>query len=175
MLDIGANIGEFSLYARAKGAEVIAIEPDRVNLKALRKNLDGKGVRIVEKALWNETTSLPLYAVPMKADSSLIAVPHAETYQVDAARLDDVTSELGVGEIFFVKGDAEGAESEVLSGAPATLARTRYVSLDCGPERQGQSTADWSTRILEEAGFYVELLKRRRTIVFGTNRRFASA
>ena len=29
VLDIGANIGEFSLFAHAKGAQVVAIEPDR--------------------------------------------------------------------------------------------------------------------------------------------------
>ena len=176
VLDIGANIGEFTLYARANGAQVIAIEPDRTNLKVLKKNVGIEGVRIVEKALWKETTRLPLYSAPMDADSGLIAAPTcAETYEVDAARLDDVTRELDAGEIFFIKGDAEGAEPEVLQGATATLARTHYISFDCGPERQGKSTADWSAIILEKAGFSVQLLKRRRTIVFGANKRFANA
>jgi FkbM family methyltransferase len=173
VIDIGANIGEFTLFAANHGAEVIAIEPDRENLQVLQKNVGTRPVRIVQKAVWKETTRLPLYAAPLDADSGLIAAPTATaTYEVEAARLDDITKELGVGEIFFIKADAEGAEPEVLMGAPETLARTRYVSFDCGPEREGESTVAGARALLEDAGFRVELLKRRRTIVFGTNMRF---
>jgi hypothetical protein len=51
----------------------------------------------------------------MNADGALLAAAadHVETYHVDAARLDDAMSELHFGEIFFVKGDGEGAEPEV--------------------------------------------------------------
>ena len=35
----------------------------------------------------------------------------------------------------MIKCDAEGAEPEVLAGAVATLRKTRYVAIDCGPER----------------------------------------
>jgi hypothetical protein len=55
------------------------------------------------------------------------------------------------------------------------LARTHYIGFDCGPERHGTSTVDWSARILEQTGFDVQVLKRRRTIVFGANKRFAGA
>jgi FkbM family methyltransferase len=176
VLDIGANIGEFSLYARSKGAEVIAIEPDRVNLEILKKNLAGKGIRIVEKALWKETATLTFYSAPGQADSALLpATAYDSAYEIEAVRLDDVTSELGLDEIFFIKGDAEGAEPEVLTGARSTLARTRFIAFDCGPERAGADTVDWSSKILEEAGFDVRLLDRRRTIVFGSNKRYARA
>lgn len=175
IVDFGANIGEFTLYACANGAEVIAIEPDKTNLTVLKKNVEAKSVRIVEKALWKESTRMPLYSAPMAADSGLLAASTCtHSYEVDAVRLDDVMEELGVGEVFFIKGDAEGTEPEVLQGAVTTLSRTHYISLDCGPERHGETTVAWSKRLLEEAGFNVELLRRRRTILFGTNRRLAA-
>ncbi len=174
-LDIGANIGEFSLYASSMGAIVIAIEPDRTNLDVLKINLQGKGVRIVEKALWSETKDLTFFPAPLSADSSLIPGPSYETtYVVPAVRLDDLTAELGLGEIFFIKGDAEGAEPEVLTGARATLERTHYVALDCGMEREGADTVEASRQILSDTGFAVELLPRRRTILFGSNKRYGA-
>lgn len=41
VIDIGANIGSFSLYAASLGAKkVIAVEPEPHNLELLRKNID---------------------------------------------------------------------------------------------------------------------------------------
>lgn len=173
VLDIGANIGEFSLFAHSKGAKVIAFEPDPVTLNVLYKNLGERQIRVIENALWKETTRLPLYSAPLKSDSGLIPPPqYDKILEIDAVKLDDVTADLGLHSIFFIKGDAEGAEPEVLLGATATLRRTHFIALDCGPERQGFTTIRDTTDILTDLGFTVKRLKRRRTILFGTNHRF---
>lgn len=59
LLDIGANIGSYSLYAAYKGIEVIAIEPDALNYALLNLNirLNNYGKKIIPYsiAIHNET------------------------------------------------------------------------------------------------------------------------
>lgn len=176
VLDVGANIGEFSIYARDHGAKVIAFEPDPQNLKALRKNVEPLGVEVVGKALWKCPETLTFFSVTATADSSLIE-PTSDvdtSYQVDAIPLDEFAKARNLGEIFLIKADAEGAEPEVLSGARETLKQTRYIAIDCGPERQGADTIEASTRILHDVGFEVAVLPGGRMVLFGRNRNLAA-
>lgn len=46
-LDLGANIGTFTLSAISQGAQVIACEPESSNLELLEKNLDLNGMKAV--------------------------------------------------------------------------------------------------------------------------------
>ena len=60
LLDIGANIGIYSLYAAYKGIDVIAIEPDALNYALLNLNirLNNFGNKIIPYciAVHNKTT-----------------------------------------------------------------------------------------------------------------------
>lgn len=172
VLDIGANVGEFSLFALEHGARVIAFEPDPRNQMALKLNLAGSDARIVPKALWKESATLTFYSVTASADSSLIepTQPVERALEVEAVRLDDALAALGDGPVFLIKADAEGAEPEVLAGACETLRRTAHISIDCGPERQGADTVDTSRALLEAAGFEVTLLPGSRMVLFGSNK-----
>lgn len=99
---------------------------------------------------------LAYYLEPHSADSSIfpsIARPSRPVTLI-AARLDDIVSERIDGKsIQALKIDAEGAEPEVLAGAPQLLRRCPRVSIDAGWERQGESTVDECRRILDGAGY----------------------
>ena len=158
VVDIGSNIGEFSLYALSRGARTYSFEPDPTVYECLSYNLgrypDAKALKL---ALWNEQTTLRFSSAPDKADSSFFAPDShvQDVIELEAARLDDVAEIQGLESIDFIKMDGEGAEPEILEGAANTLKRTRRIAIDVGPEREGQSTRDAVVEILEAAGFSI--------------------
>jgi FkbM family methyltransferase len=159
VVNCGANIGELALGLVEAGCEVIAIEPDPTTLKCLRINVPAK-VEIVPAGLWKEDGSLTFYQMPDTADTSAIN-KCGPALVVEAARLDTLLEHRG--RVRLLVGDAEGAEPEVLVGASAALKRIDYVSLDCGPERNGQPTAAECAAILRDHGFHI--LREDRFVV----------
>lgn len=158
VVDVGANIGEFTLYAAAKGARVVALEPDPWVFKCLTGNLgrfsQTKGLPL---ALWNERATLNFFSAADKADSSLIEpdTPIRSIVDTEAWPLDEVPEIAEFEQIDFLKIDGEGAEPEILEGAAATLGKVRRIGIDIGPERHGESTKDQVTAILESVGFRI--------------------
>lgn len=176
VIDIGGNIGEFSLLASRHGATAYAIEPDPINHAALRDNLKSTSVDASQIALWHEDTTLTFYSSTAGADSSLIT-PQEQVngeVKVTALRLDKFTADKGIDQVFLIKADAEGAEPEVLTGAKETLRRTQYIAIDCGPERQGKDTIEEASAILRDCGFETQVLPGSRCIVFGRNMALAA-
>lgn len=158
VVDIGANVGEFSLYAASKGATAIAFEPDPSVYECLRRNLERyPGASALQLALWNERATLKFFSAVDRADSSLIT-PETNVgtvCEVDAVPLDEVAEIAALPRIDFIKIDGEGAEPEILQGAKRTLQITRRIAIDVGPERQGEPTREAAIVILESSGFTI--------------------
>lgn len=158
VVDVGANIGEFTLYAASRGARVVALEPDPWVFKCLTENL-GRFPQTMglPLALWNERATLNFFSAADKADSSLIEpdTPIRNVVDTEAWPLDEVPEIVALERIDFLKIDGEGAEPEILEGAKATLGKVRKIGIDVGPERHGESTRDQVTAILESVGFKI--------------------
>ncbi len=158
VLDVGSNVGEFSLYAVSKGAKAYAFEPDPSVYACLSHNLqrfpDAKGLKL---ALWSERTTLRFYSAAEKADSSFFEPDSQvrEVIELEARPLDDIADIVALERIDFLKIDGEGAEPEILQGAKETLQRTHRIAIDVGPERLGESTRDAVIEILEASGFMI--------------------
>jgi len=135
VVDIGAGIGEFSLWCASMGASVIAFEPDPLALACLEKNTASLGgVQIYPYALWKERTNLRLHGSPDTTESSLIEDGKANLRNVDveAWPLDRLQSTARLPVIDLMKIDGEGVEPEIILGAPRTLMRTRVLVVDIG-------------------------------------------
>ncbi|MFN4354441.1 FkbM family methyltransferase [Parvibaculum sp.] len=166
VVDIGANIGEFTLAASRAGAKIYAFEPDPAPYLCLKHNVEGlEGVRTFDVALSNRSGSLTFFKASSTADSSFVRPEvNAEEIVVMARTLDSVIEELGLSRIDFLKLEAEGWEPEVLEGASAALAITRKIAVDGGPEREGQCTHPVVAEKLRESGFVVQVVD---DVVFG--------
>lgn len=162
-VDVGGYMGEWSLYMLRQGYKVLVIEPDPLAARCLRANLTAHAP---DGAVWrhdprvaNETGGeVTFYSSPTHADGSVFpSDKHASTaITLHAARLDDIIAEhIGDAPIYAFKMDAEGAEPEVLAGAPALLAQVQRVGIDAGVEREGADTVDAVSDILREAGLTV--------------------
>lgn len=172
VIDIGANVGEFGLACAAMGADVRCIEADPRVFACLTANTAETPRIACHKALlWKEPAELTFYSEPSHADSSIFADPKDGRYtqiKLPAIPLDDLAAAEGWGDIALLKCDAEGAEPEVLAGAGAVLARTRFVAIDTGPERLGQETHGPVAEALRAAGFTVSHdIRDKRKITIG--------
>jgi FkbM family methyltransferase len=157
VIDIGANIGEFTrACVNHNIREIHSFEPDEIPLKCLKENISDKSVRIYGFPLGELNKKTIFYSAPKNADSSLIK-PRVKSLQklIEIQKLDSIPISIEQPHSVLLKMDAEGAEPEVLQGATSTLAKIKWVVIDIGPERNGKSTYFEVAEILEKNGFKV--------------------
>jgi FkbM family methyltransferase len=131
VLDCGAHIGGFTRVALREGARlVVAIEPERANLAAFRRNfqqeLQTGRVRLIEKGVWDTTGKLPLHLSSV-GDSHSVVIPQnqGKDETIDVTTLDALVENLKLPRVDFIKMDIEGAELKALQGARRVIKRDR--------------------------------------------------
>lgn len=149
VVDVGANIGVFSLWAAGRigpTGTLTTIEPNPQTFGLLERNAAGATIHRV--ACGETAGDVDFHYVPGKLSvGSILERPdRTETITVPVRPLDDLLA--GHPPIDLLKIDVEGFEREVLAGAAKTLARTTRVALEIAGEDLGPSRA-----LLEEAGF----------------------
>lgn len=164
IVNVGANIGEVSMYFAGCGARVLALEPDPIARRCLEANTADSSVEILPYGAWKEDGPLSFFLATDSADSSAIN-PSENEIKIEAKMLDTVVKEQNLTNIRLIAGDAEGGEPEVLQGASEALKITDYVSLDCSFERRGEQTRDACTEILTSAGFEILNSKSRKHLI----------
>lgn len=164
-LDVGANQGEFTLFAakRLPHGRVISFEP----LDSLRRllvenvNLNGFNHVLVHScALSDETARRPIFLPAASTGAgarneglgTLFRTTEREmkAATVEVARLDDVVEDLRLDRVDIVKVDVEGAELRVLRGGARMLERFRPLIL---LEINREALAASDTTVAELAGF----------------------
>jgi FkbM family methyltransferase len=125
VLDIGANLGQFSLLAAVRAGatgKVFAVEASPVMASRLRQNISLNGFRnveVIEAAAWNTAGTLLLTSGQPGNRGMAKVVGEGVTEQVTpvrAVRLEDVLAGLGCPRVDVVKIDIEGAELKALQG-----------------------------------------------------------
>ena len=173
IIDIGANVGEFSLHCLWHGASVVAIEADQWVFDILERNLSGHTkAQPMNCAIAASDGSLTFYSSVEKADSSLVRPDVVDDeYQVEALTLESVMSRLNLERVDLIKCDAEGAEPEVIRGAIPILNRVHKIAIDCGAERQGEATDEIVGNMLKDAGYEVIIgdVEPARRVIWATN------
>jgi len=122
-LDVGANIGSYSILAAGLGAEVVAVEPIPITYNALIRNIllndFSSCIRALNIGLGKETARLRLSADKDTINHVIANDEVAGTsLEVSIQKLDDIL----YGRIpSIIKIDVEGYEAEVIAGAEITL------------------------------------------------------
>lgn len=159
VVDAGANVGVFSVKAaRTVGPEgkVIAIEPEKNNLRYLEKNIEANGLQniiIVPEGIWSKKGKERLY-LASSGYHSLVFENRVEFRQIEVNTLDNMLEKLNIGRVDFVKMDVEGAEFEGLKGAQKTLRDNDVrLAIDACHEVNGKKTYENIVLELTEMGF----------------------
>ena len=141
-LDIGANVGFFSLYASQHFKEVVSFEPTPHTYRKLEQNIslsNLSNLKPINAALSEKEGSMKLYSCPYNQGgnklgefSEEIKIEHKnmawEYFDVDVHRLDDLESgNVLPSKIDLIKIDVEGHEALVFKGAQSTLAKHKPV------------------------------------------------
>lgn len=144
LLDVGANVGVFSLYAAKRGHVVTSIEPEGANFALINTNifLNGLGARITcfNLAFAEESKASHLYLSEFGAARALHTIGREENHRHERMQaafrqgvwqftLDEFVSKNADFFPNHIKIDVDGAESRIVSGATRTLADSRLKSV----------------------------------------------
>ena len=134
-IDIGANVGYFSLLAAARVGRhglVLAVEVAPAIFRELIANIELNGslhVRAVNQAVSNRRGSVGLYAAPNDNIGATTTVPsdrYPKIAEIPCAPLDHIATPEELARARIVKIDAEGAEVDILSDISTKLHLFRY-------------------------------------------------
>jgi FkbM family methyltransferase len=137
VIDIGANVGNHSLFFALTGASVLAFEPNPDAYELLEQKIRANpGVRIqpFQKALSDRSAFLELCLPDNKnlGRSSFNKKVGSNTISVEVSRADDLEEIQSCSHISYIKIDVEGHELRVLSGLRDTLSSQRPpVFVEC--------------------------------------------
>ncbi len=163
VMDIGANVGYFSLYvfARFPGSRVIAFEPIDNNFRLLEANRDRNPSldwTLVQQAVYSNTGPLVLTLAPedeYTADATVFDNARGDKeVTVDAVSLADALEAHIAGAVDYLKLDIEGAEYDVLYSCPSELfERVRTLVIETHPGRAENQNKQALERHLVEVGY----------------------
>jgi FkbM family methyltransferase len=142
-VDVGANVGAYTVLALDCGAQVVAVEPDDRARARLVENVTFNGYRcdIVDAAVGAAPGEMQM-TVGLDSYNHLVAdgaPPDAATRTVPIRTLDDI---LAGRTAAGIKIDVEGHELAVLHGAAVSLAEHRIAVMQL----------EWNHRAREVAG-----------------------
>lgn len=129
-LDIGANIGNHTLFLSRVFGEVHAFEPNPAMIARLEGNIaanDASHVQVHSFGLSDSNEFLPFEEATNKNAGSSRFVRNAANANktLEVRRGDDVIKTLDLQKIDFIKIDVEGFEVAVLNGLSQTIAKHR--------------------------------------------------
>ncbi len=161
VVDLGANVGIFTVQQALRGARVHAVEPNPECYRRLRRAVEVNGLEDV-------VSTYPLAIGGGSGDATLVvgqstlagSLYHGGNEGSDAKRisvsmvtLDEAVERFHVRHIDMLKVDVERAEVDVLRGGRRTLRMTDRVIAECHSVELEQAVGD----ILVGAGFELRL------------------
>jgi FkbM family methyltransferase len=172
VVDAGACLGEFALYAAAlagPAGRVIVFEPDPVNLKGMREafalNPAYAGtITVLEEGLWKDPGHVE-FNTGLGAASGIAGVGHggapvaaqAAATRLPVRSLDSLAASHGLSRLDFVKMDIEGAEIEAVEGADDVIRRFRpRFAIASYHLRDGRPTSEQLEVMFRDRGYQAE-------------------
>jgi FkbM family methyltransferase len=144
IIDIGANIGQFSVAAAKvfPGSQIWAFEPIPESFALLHKNLRAvPGAHLTQCALGAASEKMAMNVNSHRHSSSLLALgevhsaafPFAreeDKVQVEVKTLDSLVGQMNLEPITLLKVDVQGFEAQVIRGATQSLKAIDFVIIE---------------------------------------------
>lgn len=135
-VDIGANVGQHSLFMAAHGAQVHSFEPFERVRNQLQMQINENGLTAISVhpfGLSNENTRLPFFAPTGNNvgigsfDASTASKGNVNIGDLELVKGDDYLPEHAIAKIDIMKMDVEGFEKFAIEGLQKTLCDTRPI------------------------------------------------
>ncbi len=120
IIDAGANIGAASLWFKSTypRARIVAIEPDHANAEMLRQNVAGTDVVVMEAAVGSAPGFV---SVSVDSGASWGAQTTRASSGLEIVTIENAAKQVSNGELFIVKVDIEGFESDLFDSNTAWI------------------------------------------------------
>lgn len=157
-VDIGANIGSFTVLAASAGADCMAIEPVPVTFRQLCDNINLNGFQDAVRCLnfgISEKFGFLEFTTSLKTENRVVTEDDngVDTMVIPVKPLDEIADEF---DPTLIKIDVEGYETEVIRGAKAILEKKSLLAvimeLNGSGARYGFDEEGLNQRMME-AGF----------------------
>jgi FkbM family methyltransferase len=155
-VDVGANLGRYSVRLAALATHVWAFEPHPRLARTLCKSLPAN-VTVTQAAISNQRGSVDLQ-IPLKGDQQIESLATLEARR-DEGRYRSISvpmivlDDLSEKDIGFVKIDVEGHELSVIEGGLKLLASQHPIVLVEADERHRAGTTHELSRLMAAAGY----------------------
>lgn len=162
IIDIGANVGIFSMLSRDLYPQAIiySIEPVVNTFECLKKNLaNDSNIHIFNIALGNSKGKQRMSFSNQNSEISKIAVNGNVVVNIQS--LDEFIRENNIKQIDLLKIDTEGFEHKVLLGAKNALAITRYIFIEITLENNSNYTLSSLMSLLYSKNYNFNLVSFR--------------
>lgn len=137
VIDVGANVGMFTIQQAQRGAHVIAFEPNPDCYRHLEHAIRDSGLQntvvclpVAVGATEGEGLVVGAGFTPVDAVTSVAYARGDGAIKVPITTLDTAIAPLNIPLVDLLKIDAEGAEAAILRGATQTLTRTRRALVE---------------------------------------------
>jgi FkbM family methyltransferase len=156
-VDVGTNVGIWSLPMMHQFKTVVSYEPSKQNLECLKANIP-TGIDLREKAIANFTGFADFHQAGKNCgDGKLCREGVKSTYTVPVVKLDDE----GLSNVDLIKIDVQGWEYEVLEGAIELISRDRpWVIFEVNDD------IDKCCALMESLGYETLTLKSKRLFLW---------
>jgi len=126
ILDIGGNIGLFSLYAQDIASDIWTLEPTPSHYEILKNLTQGyENIHPLNVALHNRDETIDFYISDDNSTMNSTVNQYGKKIAVQARTLATVMDEIGVDTIDFVKCDIEGSEMNALNSETIAAVKDR--------------------------------------------------
>lgn len=116
VLDIGGNIGLFSLFAQDRCKAIYPVEPTPNHFHILKElTKDYPNVHPLNYAASNENTTIDFYINEENTTMNSLANKYGTKVEVQAKTIRTIIDELGLDHVDFIKCDIEGSEMVALT------------------------------------------------------------
>lgn len=151
VVDVGANVGNHTLYLAASGARVVAYEPNAELADAISSSVRLNG--------FAETIEIRCLGVGARAGQGGFETLNAANLGAQRLREGDgdlpivaLDAETFPGSVALLKIDVEGGELDVLHGAHTLISQDRpAIYVECAQEIEFERVSRW----MEQAGYLV--------------------
>lgn len=156
LIDAGGNIGAASMWFAEQfpAARIVAVEPEPENASLCRANLNGRG-DVREEAIGSESGYAQMVDDQVDAD----AFPFRRSSSgVHISTINSIVEDAGDVDLFIVKVDIEGFESDLFSANTEWIDQAKSVVIEPHDWMMpGQRTSLSFQRVMGTAGFEVHL------------------
>jgi FkbM family methyltransferase len=173
VIDIGANIGWYTLLAASLSRAVIAFEPEPRNFGLLSKSVGlnlFQNVTLRQEVVSDHDGELNLYLSDTNRGGHSIVWKAPTSVKVNSTTLDRLVDDLSLKKIDLLKIDAESAEPAILRGFRKSLEAgfARFIVLEYSPTAWGNDR-ELLRRVFDLYSVYqfwrpIPLLVRRSSI-----------